>query len=227
MSGNGSQCPRGYFHRNAILQTRLDQPNRSLGPNKGPMSGVDRHLVTVQGLGMVTGEPDPGSFEVGLQLSGKVDGQECCKTVMVSGCGFRDAGPVEALNRWYLPDGRSYSASLCRPWCWNARSIGRRWLQWLQIQGTDSWFSECKEETLAWATDGEDCSTNLGGPLRTNSTNLDDNPWVVDTIELGLSTGNNSPFFTKGVDSSWDLQGIGCKASSRIEGDDPGTVGIL
>ena len=63
----------------------------------------------------------------------------------------------------------------------------------------------CGEETLAWATGGENCSTNLGGSLGTNGTNLDGNHWVIDIVEPKPdSTSDTSPFFTKGVNSNWD-----------------------
>jgi len=52
------------------------------------MSTVDRHLVTIRGLEMVIGEPDPGSFEGGVRLCGRVGGQEYHGAVTVSNCGF-------------------------------------------------------------------------------------------------------------------------------------------
>ena len=53
------------------------------------MSGVDRHLATVQGLEMVIGEPDPDSFEVDVRSSGQVGSQEYREAVTVSDGGSR------------------------------------------------------------------------------------------------------------------------------------------
>lgn len=86
---------------------------------------------------------------------------------------------------------------------------------------SESRFSIHEEGTLTRATGGEDDSTNFGNSLGTNCTNLDDDLWVIDIVELGPRTGNNGPRFTKDLDSGWDLQGIGYEVRPRIKEDDP------
>lgn len=80
------------IHQNVMLGTRPDQPDRSLRLGQDPTSGVECYLVTVQGLEIVIGEPDPGSFEVGVRLSGQVDGQEGGKAVAVPDCSLGALG---------------------------------------------------------------------------------------------------------------------------------------
>ena len=73
---------------NVVLGPGADEPNGTLRFRQETPTGVDGYLVGVQGLEVVIGEPDPGSFEVRAGVAGQVDGQKCGKTLAVANTGL-------------------------------------------------------------------------------------------------------------------------------------------
>ena len=75
----------------------LDPPDRPNGSSRfgkeSPSMSSGAQLIVIwspsgQGLDMVIGEPDRGSFEGDVRLCGQVHGQDCHEAVTISNCGF-------------------------------------------------------------------------------------------------------------------------------------------
>ena len=78
-----------------VLGPSSDEPNGTLRFRQKATTRVDGRLVTEQGLDIVVGEPDPGSFEVSIGFAGKVDGQKRGEALGVSDVGRRALGQLE------------------------------------------------------------------------------------------------------------------------------------
>jgi len=72
------------IEKNVMLGARPYEPDRTVRFRQQTSGGIDRRLVSVQGLKVMVCEPDPRAFEVTVRSRSKMDGQERCKTVAVS-----------------------------------------------------------------------------------------------------------------------------------------------
>lgn len=80
---------------NVVLGPSSDEPNGALRFRQKAATGVEGYLVAVQGLEVVIGKPDPGSFEVRAGMLGQVDGQKGGETLAVSDVGLWALGHLE------------------------------------------------------------------------------------------------------------------------------------
>ena len=69
---------------NVMLGPRPYEPDWTLRLRQQTSGGIDRGLVSMQGLKVMVCEPDPRALEVAVRLGSQVDGQERRKTVTVS-----------------------------------------------------------------------------------------------------------------------------------------------
>jgi len=81
-------------------------------------------------------------------------------------------------------------------------SVARQWL----------W-----EEILTRTSGREYYPTNLCGSFGTDGADLDDGSWVTDIVKFGSRASDDSPRFTKDVNTGGDLQGVGHKVCPRVK----------
>ena len=72
------------INENVVLGSRPHEPDRTLRFRQQSSGGINRRLVSIQGLKVMVCEPDPGALEVTIRSRSQMDGQECRITVTVS-----------------------------------------------------------------------------------------------------------------------------------------------
>jgi len=78
-----------------VLGPGSDEPNGTLRFGQKATTRVDGRLVTIQGLEVVVGEPDPSSFEITSGVAGQVDGQKGSEALTVPDVGRWALGQLE------------------------------------------------------------------------------------------------------------------------------------
>ena len=164
-------------------------------------------------------KPDPSSFEVGVGVTGQVDGQKRSKALTFSDVVLR------ALGQLKFGPGSASEADIGIPH--SSTTLSFRIDVPLEDDGASGCSSEsCQSGLHGWgcetrtrATSRENDASDFSNALTTVHADLDDNPWIIDVVELAPSTGDDSPGFAKDTNPGWNLQGVRHQIGPGIEED--------